>query len=341
MFTGRRLVLLVIIASVPALCGCGSGGGGGTISTVSTGSTGSTGGGSTIRTSPQGGATFTLTWGTRSAGSEIPAAANSVVISISDSTGTVASQTAARPTAGGTSTVSFTGLPVGSLTVTTTAYPLSNGTGTPLATGTSSVNIVSGTVSSVTPAVVSTITSITTNYSLPTTPINTTNTVTASAVDNNNQAVTLSASELTWVSSNTSVISVTPSTSSPSCVLTGVGPGTATVTVTDSLSGVKASFQVICSQITITPTSLAVSVNGTQNFTATVSGPTNQTVTYSVVDTSGNPTTSGGQISSTGAYTAPSAPGSFQIKAVSNADPALVIYSPVTVQAGSGNITIN
>jgi len=63
--------------------------------------------------------------------------------------------------------------------------------------------------------------------------------------------------------------------------------------------------------VTISPPSASVLINGTQQFTATVSGSSNTAVTWSAT---------GGSVSSSGLYTAPSAAGTFTVKATSAAD---------------------
>ena len=75
----------------------------------------------------------------------------------------------------------------------------------------------------------------------------------------------------------------------------------------------------------ITPSGASVWTNGTQAFLAAVTGSTNQSVTWSVVEGSG------GSISAAGLYTAPASAGSFHVKAVSVADGTKSAQAPVTV----------
>ncbi len=77
--------------------------------------------------------------------------------------------------------------------------------------------------------------------------------------------------------------------------------------------------------VSISPTGASVWTGGTQTFQATVTGSTNQTVTWSVVEASG------GTISPAGLYTAPGTAGSFHVKAVSAADATKSAQAPVTV----------
>ncbi|MFN7959524.1 MAG: hypothetical protein U0P46_14510 [Holophagaceae bacterium] len=77
--------------------------------------------------------------------------------------------------------------------------------------------------------------------------------------------------------------------------------------------------------VNISPAGASVWTGGTQAFQATVTGSTNQGVTWSVVEAAG------GTISAAGLYTAPAAAGSFHVKAVSTADATKSAQAPVTV----------
>lgn len=59
--------------------------------------------------------------------------------------------------------------------------------------------------------------------------------------------------------------------------------------------------------VTISPTSSTVGYGGTQQFTATVTGPTNTAVTWSVTSAGGSGSSQIGTISTSGVYTAPTA----------------------------------
>ena len=77
--------------------------------------------------------------------------------------------------------------------------------------------------------------------------------------------------------------------------------------------------------VSILPAGASVWTSGTQAFSATVSGTSSQTVTWSVVEASG------GNISAAGLYTAPATAGNFHVKAVSAADSAKSALVPVAV----------
>jgi len=74
--------------------------------------------------------------------------------------------------------------------------------------------------------------------------------------------------------------------------------------------------------VSIYPTGISIGTNETQPFTATVTGLTDQRVTWSAT---------GGTITSSGSYTAPSAPGSYVVTATSVADTARSASATVTV----------
>src|ERR1700722_4762518 len=81
--------------------------------------------------------------------------------------------------------------------------------------------------------------------------------------------------------------------------------------------GILSVSRPLAAQVSVTtsPTGVNVSASGTTQFTATVTGATNTSVTWAVLE--GVP---GGTVSSTGLYTAPASPGTFHIVATSQAD---------------------
>ena len=115
--------------------------------------------------------------------------------------------------------------------------------------------------------------------------------------------------------------------------------GTYTVTATsasDSSESATATVTVTTTPvpigISITPLLASLTAGGTQQFTATVTGTTNTSVTWSA---------SGGTVSSTGLYTAPSSPGTYSVTATSAADPSKSASSAVTVSAGVPAIAVS
>ena len=137
---------------------------------------------------------------------------------------------------------------------------------------------------------------------------------------------------------------VTWSASGGSVSSTGLytAPGTAgsyTVTATSILDSTKSSSATVT--VTTTPPPIGISINptlasitagGTQQFTATVTGTTNTAVTWSA---------SGGTISNTGLYTAPSSAGIYSVTATSVADSSKSASAAVTVSAGAPAIAVS
>lgn len=99
-----------------------------------------------------------------------------------------------------------------------------------------------------------------------------------------------------------------------------------------------ATVKVIAGQsvnVSITPASPTVAPGGSQAFTATVTGASNQQVTWSVVETGG------GSVTSSGVYTAPATAGTYHVKAASAADPAKSATVSVTVAGNPGGAITN
>lgn len=70
--------------------------------------------------------------------------------------------------------------------------------------------------------------------------------------------------------------------------------------------------------VTVSPSSPLIATDGTQSYTADVSGTTNQVVTWSVQEPGGGNVVSTGDASAT--YTAPSVAGTYHVVATSHAD---------------------
>ncbi|HEY2404427.1 MAG TPA: hypothetical protein VGI10_00385 [Polyangiaceae bacterium] len=79
-------------------------------------------------------------------------------------------------------------------------------------------------------------------------------------------------------------------------------------------------------KVEISPPSATLAASGTQSFTATVTGATDTSVTWS---------TTGGAISSAGLLTAPATAGGYAVRATSVADPRASAVALVTVTGGS------
>ncbi len=107
--------------------------------------------------------------------------------------------------------------------------------------------------------------------------------------------------------------------------------GTHTVTATsvaDTSKSASAAVSVI--SMTISPQTASLTPLGTQQFTATVQGTTNTSVTWSVDGVSGGNNTVG-TVSSAGLYTAPATMGTHTVTATSAALPSYSVNASVTV----------
>lgn len=98
---------------------------------------------------------------------------------------------------------------------------------------------------------------------------------------------------------------------------------------------VTATVKVVPKSVTVAidPASATVTASGSKMFTATVTGPSNTKVTWSVEEQNG------GNITSSGVYTAPATAGTYHVKAASVADPSKSATATVTVSADSGSST--
>jgi hypothetical protein len=99
----------------------------------------------------------------------------------------------------------------------------------------------------------------------------------------------------------------------------------------DSSKYAEATITVNAVSVTISPTVATIDQGGTKQFTATVTGTTNKTVTWSA------PT--GGTVGSSGNYTAPNAAGIYKVRATSAADSSK--YAEATVNVNAVSVTIS
>jgi hypothetical protein len=108
-----------------------------------------------------------------------------------------------------------------------------------------------------------------------------------------------------------------------------VGNYTITATSTADLS-LTASATVSVFVFAISPTSLTLAPSATEQFTTTIQGLTNTTVTWSVDGVAGGNSTPG-TITTSGLYTAPAAIGAHTVTATSSADPTFSVSATLTV----------
>jgi|CZKH01.1.fsa_nt_gi hypothetical protein len=110
------------------------------------------------------------------------------------------------------------------------------------------------------------------------------------------------------------------------------GNHTIAASVASASGSAKAAITVI--NLTISPAATTVDLSGTQQFTATIQGSNNPSVTWSVDDVAGGSATTG-TITSDGLYTAPSAVGSHTITATTAAPASVSVNAVLTVINGS------
>jgi hypothetical protein len=91
---------------------------------------------------------------------------------------------------------------------------------------------------------------------------------------------------------------------------------------------------VVVPRVSVAPSSVTTTLRKTANLSASVLGPPDTSVRWSVTEAGG------GTVSTSGVYTAPATPGVFHVVAESVADPRQKATVTVTVQSGNGNITI-
>jgi len=126
---------------------------------------------------------------------------------------------------------------------------------------------------------------------------------------------------VTWSSSNNAIATVNNG------LVTGVAAGTATITVTTTDGNKTATCAVTVTPapvvtVSVSPKMANLQAGGTQTFTATVTGTSNTSVTW---------TATGGSITQGGLYTAPSAVGTYTVTATSVADTTKSNAATVTV----------
>ena len=152
-------------------------------------------------------------------------------------------------------------------------------------------------------------------------------TATGKYSDNTSADISSTAS---WTSATASVATV-----SSSGLATAAASGSTAIMA--SLSGISgtATLDVASgTSIVVSPSSAVIAPSATQQFSATVQGVSNTSVTWSVDSIAGGNSTDG-VITSSGLYTAPAAVGTYTIVATSTADPSLSGSATVTVSQGS------
>ncbi len=154
-----------------------------------------------------------------------------------------------------------------------------------------------------------------------TVPANGTQQFQATVSGSSNTAVTWQVNNVTGGTAATGTVSTTglytapPATTSMQVTVTAVASADSTKTASAAVT----INPLPIGSVTISPASATVAASGTQQFTATVVGETNNAVTWSVDGVNGGNSTVG-TVSSSGLYTAPSSAGNHTVTATSVAD---------------------
>jgi hypothetical protein len=191
-----------------------------------------------------GKATISIKWPIPGKARVIPAASQSITITIQQGKTVLQTQTVARPTTGNTSSTVFTNLPLGSLLFTATAYPNADGTGIAQATGTAVETIAANVATNVTVDMNSTVTLLVPSVSVLPIAVGRTAQVQVTTEDSAGDVVLTSTSSVTYVSANKSIATVDPNGQ-----VNGIGAGQTTVTITDTDSGLTATINVVVSAL--------------------------------------------------------------------------------------------
>lgn len=176
----------------------------------------------------------------------IPLAAQSIRIELRDANGSLVTspRLVPRPTVGSSTTVTLIDLFQGEVTVTATAYPNANGTGTAQATGTIPVTLVAGQTVAAALTMSSTIeqVQILGNSTVPLRP-GQKRSLSAQARDSAGNTVLVAASQWEWSSSNTAAFSL--AATGASATVTGNATGSTTLTLSDKESGKTVTTDVV------------------------------------------------------------------------------------------------
>ena len=279
--------------------------------------------------SARGKINLNIVWPASPGGRVIPSNAQSLVVQAKQGAIVVGSTLVVRPA----STATLAELPTGSLSVVATAYPNADGTGTAMALATLPTTIVANNTTNVDITLASTIDHLEVTPSPFVLGATLTDTINVVARDLNNAVVLLSPTALSFASSNSSVVSV----SSAGAVTAGSSVGSATITILESDSGKSLSLPLnVVPTVTMTGGSTSLTLRATTTFTASVVGPSNTSVIWSVLEGA-----SGGTITAGGLYTAPATHGNYHVVATSAADPSRTATATVAISSGSLGVTVH
>ena len=169
----------------------------------------------------------------------IPAGAQSVKAEVYEVAAKVGEAVMARPSGQTSTSCTIGDVPPGSATVSVTACPNADGSGTPMASGGTTVTVVAAQTAQVEITMASTIVSVEVTPAGPSTAVGQTVQLAAAAKDSQDRIVLVASGKIQWTSSANSVATV-DSTGK----VTGVSQGTADITATDTESGKSGSDMV-------------------------------------------------------------------------------------------------
>ncbi len=294
---------------------------------------------------PTGAATLTIKWPARTR--LIPAASNSIVVQAQKGATTLLTQTIDRPAAGGSSTVSFTPLPIGTVTLVAKAYPFAGGTGNVQAGGTTDLTITPGAPTAFAITMNTTVTQVVVTPAGPL-AIHTGDAVQLRATpeDATGAEVLVADGDLTWKATNAAGTGATSAVASVDAtgLVTSLVAGATEIVATEKDSARHSAPVAITvtdapanspKTIAIAPTIVTLAPGATQSFTAALTGTTNPSVTWSI--TNNAPAPSAGKIDEVGNLVAPLRPGVYTVRATSvvdiarTADATVIVTSPLSV----------
>jgi hypothetical protein len=212
------------------------------------------------------------------------------------------------------------------LSATASTFASTDGTGIALSTNTVTVAIAAGQTTNQTINMATTITALVSNYTRPTLMSGEEQAVSISGRNANGDILPITTSMLTWTPADTNVAQVSAEK------IQYRGAGRTNVVVLDTESNVSVSIPVVCMDFSVSGTT-TVNVRGSQTYTATITGPTDITVSWSKIS-------GGGTVNASGVFAAPTTPGTTVLRATSTYDSARIKEVTVAVQAGNATVSV-
>ncbi|MBV6459219.1 MAG: hypothetical protein HONBIEJF_02364 [Fimbriimonadaceae bacterium] len=217
----------------------------------------------------------------------IPEASQSIRVSAIGN-GSLRSETVVpRPSGGeGTTTTNLTNLPAGPVRVTATAHPTADGTGVTQAGAETLVTLASGEKRSVALTLASTIERLEVQPKTVLLDLGASKTLVMTALSRDNEIVLLSSNKIQWSIVGPGI--VTLSAAGGSAIVTAKEPGSTSIRVLETESGVSVTANVVAGggDITIDPPGWTMGSGSTKSFKATAKTG-EQSFTWEVVEGSG------------------------------------------------------